>query len=185
MKKISRRQIKIIAAGLIVLVSFICFWVFIYSPQGKKLDSIKKELTFTESQIAEINKITQGKELSMAVEKLNNQLISISDFLPFNQEEVISNLSNKAREFKIEINSIVPQKKSLLEDKVKGYIIEQLPISMNMLCELRDLGRYLGALRDDFPYSVRVKNLEIKGQGEGKPVLDISLEIIAYLSKSR
>lgn len=183
MKTISKEQLKILAAGLIIIVAFFCFWAFIYTPQSKKLNSIKSELTLIESQIAEINKITQGQDISLAVKELNSQLISTASNLAASQEEVISNLSNKARLLKIGIKSIVPQEKLLLENKVAGYIIEELSISMSLQCEFRDLGRYLDLLRNNFPYLTRVKSLEVKGEGEGKPILGIALEIVSYLSK--
>lgn len=185
MNKLTKEQIKIIAAILIGMIALICFWVFIYGPQSARLRFLKNDLVFTESQISEINKIMQGKELSTAVEELNKQLIQAIGYLPANQEDIIASLSDKARSLGVEIKSISPQKKILLEDRVSGYVIEELPISMSLLCEFRALGKYLNALRNDSPYLVRIKQLQIKGEGEGKPMLSISLEILAYLSKPK
>ncbi|MFC1708654.1 type 4a pilus biogenesis protein PilO [Candidatus Omnitrophota bacterium] len=183
-KKITRRQTKLIVACFIVVAALICFWIFVYGPQSEKLRSVKKDLAFIESQITQIDSIIQGRELSGVVIDLNSQLISLVSFLPANQEEIISNLSNRARKFDIEIKSINPQVKVLLEEEVSGYDIQELPILVNLQCGFKNLGEFLNALRINFPVLVRVKSLNIKGQGEGKPILDINLEILAYLSKA-
>jgi len=185
MKKLTKEQIKIIIGGIIAIASLICFIIFIYGPQSKQLKSIKRDLSFTASQIEEINKIMQGKELTEVVQDLNNQLIKVSSSLPLNQEDIVSNLSSEARILKIEIKSINPQEKRLLEDKVIGYDIEELPISISMLCEYRALGNFLDILRDRFPSLVRLKQVTIKSEGEGKPNLDVKLDILAYLSKPK
>ena len=185
MKRLTREQIKIIAAIFIGITALICFLVFIYVPQSKKLRSLKDNLTFTESQIAEINKIMQGKELSEMVEDLNRQFIANISYLPESQEDVIASLSNKARSLKVEIKSISPQVKRPLSEKVSGYNIEELPISMTLSCSFRDLGRYLNVLRNDFPVLVRVGQIQIEGRGKDRSVLDVRLEILAYLSKAK
>ncbi|MFH1622003.1 MAG: type 4a pilus biogenesis protein PilO [Candidatus Omnitrophota bacterium] len=184
MKKLTQKQVKIIIASTIVVLSLFCFIIFIYAPQNKQLRSIKKELSFIESQIEEINKIMQGKELTVAAEELNSQLMEISSSLPANQKEVVSNLSSEAKALQIEIKSINPQEKRLLEDKVTDYHVEELPIAISMRCEYRALGEFLEILRDSFPFLVRVKKITIKREEEGRPNLDVSLNILAYLSKS-
>lgn len=183
MKKITRKQIKLIAACFIVLVALICFWVFVYGPQGARLRSVKKDLDFTESQIKEINSIMLGREISEAVKDLNSRLISVVSSLPANQEDIISNLSEMSRKLNIEIKSINPKQKALLEERVSGYSIEELLISVNLLCGFKNFGEFLRILRNDFPALIKVKKFTINGQGEGKPTLDINLEILAYLSK--
>lgn len=183
MKKLTKEQIKIIISGAIAVFSLFCFMIFIYGPQSKQLKTFKEESSFIESQFEEIKRITQGKELTVAVQELNGQLMEVSSFLPANQEEIVSSLSNEARALQIEIKSINPKEKQLLEDKVTGYIIEELPISISMRCELKALCEFLDILRDSFPSLVRVNQITIKSEGEARPILDVSLNLLAYISR--
>ena len=185
MQKITKRQIKLFAACFITVAAFLCFWVFGYGPQGENLGAAKQELSFAEGQIAQIKNIMQGKEPSGAVRDLNGQLISLISYFPENQEDIISSLSNRSRKFNIEIKSINPHKKVILEEKVSGYEIQEVPISMSLQCGFKNLGEFLNDLRTNFPALVRVKSLNLRGRGEGQPTLDINLELLAYLSKTK
>ena len=185
MKNLTREQIKIIYYSLIIAVFLGAFWFFVYGPQNKKLSSMKEELAYIESQIAEIKEITKGRELTEIVGDFNDQLAKSASFLILKDKEIIYNLSQEARKLNIEVSSIMPSNKQLLEDKVTGIDIEELPISMKLVCEFRDLGMYLEILRNNFPVLAVVKRLDIRGQGEKEPILDVDLQISAYLTKGR
>jgi len=183
MIKLTKEQTKIIYISLIVLGSLLFFWIFIYGPQGSKLTLLKNELANIENQIVEINKITAGKELAQAVMQLKIKFDTIRSQLPRGEEDIIDYLSDQARKLKIEVKNIMPSNKKSLGNKIAGFTIEELPISMSLVCESKILGTYLDILRNDSPILVRVNNLEISGKGEGRALLDISLKILAYLSR--
>jgi hypothetical protein len=46
------------------------------------------------------------------------------------------------------------------------------------------LGKYLDALRDNFPFAIRIKSLVIRGGGEGQFNLDVELGLAIYLTRS-
>ena len=185
MRKLSREQEKIIYIAGVVIVFLILFFIFVYSPQERKLSDIKKKLNYAESEIAEINRITQGKPLELAVSDLNLQLKNLTGRLPFRSEDVVKNLSDAAREFKVEVKNIAFAAEQKSSGKIPGYTVKELPISMKLSCEYRNIGEYLHKLRTDFPILVRVKQLLIEGSGEGSPQLDVSLQISAYLLESQ
>lgn len=184
-KKPTKEQKKIIYIGLIVLFSLLSFRFFVYGPQAKRFALMKKELTRTEAQIAEIKSIAEGKDLSQAVKELKIELMQVKSKLPPREEIVIQNLLESAKKLKIEVKNITPSSKRLLEARVGGYDIEELPISMSLVCEYRVLGEYLNILRNSFPILVRLRRLDIKGKGEGQINLDITLQISAYLSRKK
>jgi len=183
MKKLSKEQIKIIYISAIALVFLICFWLFVYSPQSRKLVMIKQQLANTENEIIVITELTKGKEMALAVQDLSVELEDIVSKLPLGEEDVIYNLSEEARNLNIEVQNITPAGRIPLEGEISGYMIEELPIALSLVCDYRQLGDYLEILRNDFPVLVRVRNLDIVGQGEGIPQLEISLGVSAYLVK--
>lgn len=185
MKNLTREQKKIIYITGVVIIFLILFFIFVYSPQKRKLSDIKNKLSYAESEIAEINRITQGKPLEQAVRGLNLQLKDLTARLPFRGGDVVKSLSDAARQFKIEVKNIAFAAEQKFSGKIPGYTIKELPISMKLSCEYRNLGEYLHQLRTDFPVFIRVKQLAIEGSGEGVPELVVSLQISAYLSESQ
>jgi len=183
MKKLTKEQIKIIYISAVVLVFLIIFWIFVYRPQTRELTSIKQELIQAEAQIAEINRLIGDKELTQAAKELNMDFNKIASQLPSGEEDVIDVLSDKARSLSIEVKNITPSGRQVLEDKIAGYNIEELSVSMKIVCEYKVLGEYLNNLRNNLPVLVRVRQINIKGKGEGRPNLEVALEISAYLSK--
>lgn len=185
MKTLSKEQKKIICITAITAIALVFLWSFVYAPQLKRLNSIKEQLKDTDSAIAEVMRFTHGRELSMAIKDLNEQLEEITGILPHTEEGVINNLSESARKSKVEIKNLSFGLKEASEKKIPGYDIEELPISMNLVCEYKSLGEYLNDLRRKIPVLVEIKQLNIKGNGEGRVNLDVFLQISAYLSKEK
>lgn len=184
-KDLSREQKKIIYISAVGLVFLFSFWVFVYGPQSRKFAAIKKELNQAENQIKEIMNIAGGRDLPQAARDLKTDLIKISAKLPSKQEVVISNLSESAKRLNLEVKNIIPANKQPLADTISGYTIEEFPISLNLVGDYQALGEYLNILRNSSPVLIRVRQLEIKGKGEGRSDLDIALQIYAYMSKEK
>ena len=185
MLDLTKAQKKIIGASLIVLFFLIFIWAFIYLPQRKKVASIKGELVSAEAQITEIINITEGKDLAEVVGDFRIRLNNLKKQLPARDEVIVDALTIAARDLNIEVKNISFSEKRLLEQQAAGFEIEEMPISMQLVCEFRNLGEYLNLLRSNFPILVRVQKLNISGQ-EGLPNLaNISLEVIAYLSREK
>ncbi|MFH1354973.1 MAG: hypothetical protein ABIH19_02360 [Candidatus Omnitrophota bacterium] len=178
-----QKKILYIAAGIFVFL--VCFWVFVYAPQSRKLALVKAELKSVETQIKEINALIQGRELAEAAEDFNRQFAKVSNFLVSQDQDVISYLSEQARESKIEVSNITPGGRKPLNRQVVGYDIEELPISMNLFCEYKQLGEFLDLLRRSYLVLVSLRELNIKGRGEGRYFLDVGLKLSAYLAKQR
>jgi len=182
---LTKEQQKIIYTGLMVFAFFVCFWVLIYGPQSKRLSRLKSELARTEDQIAEISRLAPGGDLVGAVRALKIKLDSVTGQFPSQDEVVIRDILEGARRLKIDVDNVNPGEIKPIDTEVKGYVISEFPISMHLSCDYRTLGEYLYALRKDFPVLVKLKQLDIKGNGEGRLNLDINLQILAYLASEK
>jgi len=183
MKRITKEQKKIIYISGIVILALILFWALVHAPQKRRLAAIKSDLQRAEAQIAEISTLMQGRELTEAVQELNLKFKESARLLTPEDEDVIAYLSEEARDLEIEVKDITPSGRQSLQKQVAGFDIEELAISMNLVCEFKELGEYLNTLRDNFPVLIEVRELKVQGEGEGRPALDISLKISAYLAK--
>lgn len=185
MRQLTREQRKIIYLGAAALSCLLLFWLVIYAPQSRRLSAIKNKLKDVEAEIAQINRITEGRELAAAVKDLNNQLRKAGAKLPLRIEDVVKSLSEEARRQTLEVKNINFSDRRPLKFEIPGFSVDELVISMNLSCEFRELGEYLYSLRNNFPALVRVRQLSIKGKGEGYINLDAGLEVLAYLAKEK
>lgn len=182
MKKLTEEQKKIIYIALAVIVIISVFWIFVFAPQRRRLAAMKKRLRTTEAQIAQIQDITQGKDLTTAVTELNQTFAMLTSTLPAGEKAVIHYLSEQARKFKVEVKNIALLDKRPVEHGISGFTVEEQPISMKLVCGLRSLGEYLNILGDGTAMLIKIRRLDIQGSGEGQPDLDIRLQISVYLS---
>jgi hypothetical protein len=170
------------ASGVVAFL--LIFWLFIYLPSSRKLKAIKEELHSAQTKIDQINKIVGEKELAQVVTDLTKKLSDLKSKLPGKDEAIISNLSQRARELKVETKKISILGKMPLENPVAGSNIEKLSLSLELSGEFKALGEYIDNLRNNFPVLITIDKLSISGQGEGRYSLDASLQLEAYLSKN-
>jgi type II secretory pathway component PulM len=181
MKELTKEQKKIISIAAIVLVFIVLFWSFVYLPQSRKLGAIKEELRNADAQIAEINRLTQGRDLTEVVTQLNKQLDKTDDILPAHEDTIVNFLSQSARSLGIDVKNMNVSERKVTDVYVAGRRVEELPVSMNIASDFKSIGEYLNILRDSSLVLVRVREIDIKGNGLGHPELNASLQITAYL----
>jgi len=183
MKRLTKEQKKIIYIASVIIIFLFLFWNFVYAPQKRRLWDIKDKLTQREAEIEGIKRISHGQPLQDAVKDLNMRLRAASARLPASEEGIIKSLSEEAKKLKIDVQNTDPGEKKILPNKIPGFQIEELPISLDIVSEYKAIGEYLDILINQFPFLVRVRQFDIQGSGEGSPNLNVKLEISAYLSE--
>lgn len=183
--RFTKEQQKIIYIAIAALVFLLCFWFLIYLPQGKKAAYYKEELAKTESQIAEIVGVAKDRDLAQYVKELNTEFNQMISRLPHEDQDVIAYLSESAKNSKVTVKNILPSPIQPIDVKISKYVISEFPLTLNLECEYRELGEYLYALEHDFPILVKINSLSIKGGGEGRYMLNATLELSAFLSQRK
>ncbi|MBP7088441.1 MAG: type 4a pilus biogenesis protein PilO [Candidatus Omnitrophica bacterium] len=181
--RLTKEQKKIIYLTIIIAFAIFLFWFFIYLPRSREFSTIKNNLKTAEENINDIIGITEGKELVDIAHDLGVELNYLKRKLPSQDEAVIKNLSQEAQKYRVEIKRIDVSKEDETIYQQGSISIRQITVSMALSGEYRDIGRYLEALKGDFPILTKVNKVDIEGSGEGKPKLNVLLEISAYLSK--
>ncbi|MCM8789999.1 MAG: type 4a pilus biogenesis protein PilO [Candidatus Omnitrophica bacterium] len=182
---LTKTQKKIIITAVVIFLVLQLIYLFICRPQSRRFAKVKAELNQVEAKTAEILKIASGKDLSAAVKDLKINFLQASNKLPAQEETVIHSLLDSAKKLKIDVKNVTPLGRIAVTGSISGYIVEGLPIKLHLSCEYRQLGEFLALLRNNFPVLVELKNISIKGRGEGKVGLNAYLEIQAYLSKEK
>lgn len=183
MRKITKEQKKIIYIALILSFFEFSLWGLIIMPQKKKLTMLQKKLSDTEAQIAEVEQITQGRNMSEVVTGLNKELSDALGKLPSRQEIVIGYLTDNARNLGIIIRNFSLSDKQVIANEVAGYMVTEMPITINLTGEYQAIAEYLNALRDDTALLIRIENIDIKSKGGENVYLDASLQVNAYFTK--
>lgn len=183
LSRLVREQNRIVYIGLVIFFILFCLWFFVYLAEARRFNRVRSESALIESRIDEILSIARGKNLALAIQGLRVDLTNLRNKLATGDETVIYNLSEAAKKSRLEVRSINRGAKQLLENRIPGYVIEELLVSLNLSGQYKEIGEYLKTLRDDFPILLRVKQLEIKGKGEGQEDLEIGLQVGAYLCR--
>lgn len=181
--KLTKEQRKIIYLTIIITFAISLFWFFIYLPRSREIRAIKNDLRLAEKSINEIIGITEGKELVDIAHNLGVELNSLKRKLPSQDEAVIKNLSEEAQKYRVEIKRIDVSKQDEVAYQQGSVSIREIAVSIVLSGEYRDVGKYLEALKESFPILTKINKVDIEGSGEGKPKLNVLLDISAYLSK--
>ena len=161
MNKLTKEQKKIMYAGLIVLGSILLFLILVYLPQSRRLSSIMRQIRDADSQIAEIKKITEGRDLNEAVRELSFKLNASKNILPLSEEPIISKLSETADRLKINLKNVDPLDKVLLGGKILGYEVDELPIEISLSGEYRSIGEFVDIILNHFPALIKLDRISI------------------------
>ncbi len=188
--EITKRQKKIFMFVGIVALTFAVFIIFIYLPTKRHLVQLKDEYFVLQNEINEFNKsIGEGKPLEQAILSLRNRLETLDKKFPEKEEIVLRELSALAENLSIEISSIRPEKKKEIKEientpiDIKGCIVQEMPISMNLRTSYKTLGEFLKVLKEAFPVFIKIDNVRItKTADKNSPLLDVSLSLNTYLA---
>ena len=115
--KITKRQKSIITIISIIAAVFIVFIIFIYLPAIRELSTLKKEYETTESDISQIKKMgSNEKTLEETINKLTSRLDVLNNMFPSKEEGILNMLSQTAEKLKIEVVSMNPEKKHVIQE---------------------------------------------------------------------
>ncbi len=186
--KLTKGQQKILMATGIVIAAFFVFIYFIYIPQSRTLERLRREFVSVKREIADIEgQAGRGRSLGESVEALQRRLTRLEQRFPSKEEIVIRELPKYANELGIKVTNLRPDRKRKIEDikgkgvAIAGYDIEAMNISMDIRCSYKALAEYLRVLKEDFPALVMVGHITMEKREENSPILNISLGMEVYL----
>lgn len=182
LKRLSKEQKRIIVAGAIALLLFVLCWFLIYRPEVKRFAEIQAKLHGIDNQISQVLSVTKGKQLTAAIKDLNVDLAQVTGKLPLTDQGIIYVISDIANKLKINVKTLTRGSEKILDDKISGYSIHELPITISFSCEYKTLGDFLINLREKSPVLVRIKQLDIVGSGFAQPNLEVTLQLSGYIS---
>lgn len=172
-----------------IILTFLVFLFFIYSPKKRQMKAIEIKFKDVEKEIEKIESIAGGADkIDVSLSEFNRQLKDIDKKLPKSEETAIKELSAFASKSGIEVISIKQQniKKGSVQPETADFQYMELPITMDVKCAYRNLGEYLRILQEEFPTLVLIKHVSIlkaKPNEETSPGLTARLLVFICMSK--
>lgn len=187
--KINKNQQKIIVASSAAAIAIFIFYIFVYVPAKDSMKKISDELESLELQVSSIlDTIGRGKQIIERLEKLNKELEYYKAKFPLAEEEVLKNLTDEAGRLGIDIVSIKPSRKERWIDdtknapeKLEGYIVNRLPITIQCKGRYQAVGNYLKILNSDFPALVTLETFNLTADRSKLPVINCEMSLSIYL----
>jgi len=177
----------------IVALAFLIFIVFIYLPLNKRLSMLKNELHSIEMQVSQIKKaVGEGRPLEEAITFFKNRLEILDRKFPDKDETILRELSTLAVKTGVEVVSMRPQKKKIIQDinglpiKINVCYVQEMPITMNLKAPYKTIGEFVKLLREDFPVFVRIDMVHMqRAEAPAGGALDVTLDLDTYLICAR
>ncbi|MBI5415979.1 MAG: type 4a pilus biogenesis protein PilO [Candidatus Omnitrophica bacterium] len=184
--KISRPQKRIIASAVFLVGGFLLVWSLMYIPLQEKIARLRRDLEETQGYIRQVQAmVPSGAEERIGegirlLEQQHNQLVAR---FPEKEEASLTALFDLARRANVEISTIQSQQKNpcAKESGIEGKKCYELPVSLSLKGDYKDLVEYLELVRTSLPAFVTFERLTLQKSGQGALELTAALEIKLYL----
>ena len=177
--------------GIIAVVGammFLIIGVFMYFPSRQMAKRLKNELSVVKNQIRQIERIFgKGDKMERSKKMLEARYQNVSSKFPKKEEEAMRMLSDIAKKFKTEVNSVSSRPKEFVFDgdgkklEVQGEFCQKILVSMKIKANYKDLIEYIDALKETLPAYITIESLVIRKDTSGSLKLNVDLNLILYL----
>jgi len=188
--KMTGSQKKAAVSILAMVLVFIVFIVFIYIPMHRELDKTIAEYGSVEKEISDIkNAAGKDKSLDEIIAALKKRLTELENKFPAKEEQILSDLSDRAKDLKIDLINMTPDKKRLVTGidcaalNKKGCVLQEMAITMNMRTDFRTFAGFMKSLKENFPFYIKLDSAHLVrlAGSDRHPMLDIEVKLHAYL----
>ena len=181
---------KILITSAVVVIALWAFVTFYYTPQNRKVKALKVELKAADLKLDESMLLTKGVETLEAevfrqeevVKRLSERTLRGQEFRTF-----LRHLAKESDSPQMKVVSLTPQEENLPspEGKKEGSSSQYRRITVQMVLHstYAKLRTYLKGI-EELPFLINVDNIQIEKDGEGQPLLKISMGLSLYVTSN-
>lgn len=185
-----KRSMKSVA---VIGGAFLLFIFLLYIPTLHGLSSMRGDYDRISSEIAQMKNMDGGgKSLEETIAKLNKRLDVLNSMFPSKEEGVLRLLSQTASNLKINVTSMTPEKRHIVQEiggasvNIKECAIQEMGIKMSVKSDYKAFEEFVRTVREDFPVYVKFDSVRMEKTSNDKhPVLNIDVEMHTYLICSK
>ncbi|OGP95635.1 MAG: hypothetical protein A2157_09180 [Deltaproteobacteria bacterium RBG_16_47_11] len=182
----SREKILIILA--VVAIAFWVFATFYYTPQNRKIKALKVELKAADLKLDESLLMRKGVETleaevlrqEEALKRLSERTLRGQEFRTF-----LRHLARESDSPQMKVVSLTPQEENISspEGKKGGSTSQYRKVVVQLVLHstYAKLRTYLKGI-EELPFLINVENIQIEKNGEGQPLLKVSIGLGMYVA---
>ncbi len=178
---------KTLITSAVVVIALWAFVTFYYTPQDRKVKALKVDLKAADLKLDESTLLTKGVEALEAevfrqeevLKRLTERTLRGQEFRTF-----LRHLAKESDSPQMKVVSLTPQEENLPSpDGKKGGSPSQykrVTIQMVLHSTYAKLRTYLKGV-EELPFLINVDNIQIEKDGEGQPLLKVSMGLSMYI----
>ncbi len=185
MKLKSREKILIVLA--IIAGAVWAFDSFYYTPQNRKVKTLKAEIKAADLKLNELLLLLKGVETLEAevlhqegeLKRLSERTLKGEEFRTF-----LKHLARESNPLQMKVISLNPQEEKLspLDGKKEASISKHRKVSIQMVLHstYAKVGTYLKGI-EELPFLINVDSLQLEKNQEGQPLLKVTMGLSMYI----
>jgi len=184
--KLKSRE-KILILFVVIAIAIWAFDFFYYTPQSRKIKTLKEEVKAADLKLNESLLVTKGMETLEAEVIRQEEMLKRLNERTLKGEEVKTFLKNLARESdpkQMKVISLNPrEEKVTLPEKKKETSVSQYKkvlVQMVLHSSYSKLEAYLKGI-EKLPFLIQVEQLQIERNEEVEPLLKVTLGLSMYI----
>lgn len=169
----------VVLLGILLLPGL--FLLIAYRPKAREYTSLLAEVEELDRSVAEASeKMNRIPEIEEQIKETREKLEKLDKQYPRTIEPFYKLISGAARKAGVDIMSMISGEKP--DEKEENLAVRKHYVQLEARCSYRVLGEFLYEI-SDLPLTVSVSGLEIEGEEDLLPKLEVKLRLTVYLSK--
>lgn len=185
-----KKDKKVIIKISALFIGLIVLFMFLYLPQHKKVNKVKKQIEAMQEQI-DITKNMLGdlSQLRLVLGQMQQEMVSFKKRLPDQKQisSILSELSNLTKHSKIEVVSIKPEKPAHIKNdngevvKIDQDTLSSIKVKMDLKGSYKELADYLKRVQESLNIYAAIDEISISRVDDVYPKLKAKFTLTIYL----
>ena len=181
-----KKDKKVIIKISALFIGLIVLFMFLYLPQHKKVNKVKKQIEAMQEQI-DITKNMLGdlSQLRLVLGQMQQEMVSFKKRLPDQKQisSILSELSNLTKHSKIEVVSIKPEKPAHIKNdngevvKIDQDTLSSIKVKMDLKGSYKELADYLKRVQESLNIYAAIDEISISRVDDVYPKLKVKIVI--------
>src|SRR4030042_2506716 len=182
-----KRREKILFFLVIIAVAIFLFDRLYYTPQNRKVLSLKGEVKAADLKLSELSLLTQGLETTETmITQMEKELKGLSERTLRGEEfrVFLRHLARESDPLQMKVISIIPSEEKISPpEEKKGSVpadSRKVTVQLVLHSNFAKLESYLKGI-EELPFLVQVEGLQIQRNDEVQPLLKVTLGLKMYI----
>ncbi len=188
-KFILENKKNITSIGIFIIIVLLLFQV-VYFPKARKVRILDREYKKIKQNVDELYNFIGGKDNPKDnIVKIQQEKALLDEVFPLEKEasNIIKQLNEEARRFRINVVSITPRDLKIYKDhkgkelRVGDYFCKCMPLTLTVEGRYRLLGEFLMSLQVNKTPMITIEEVDIEKHEDTAPRITAKIELTSYI----